>query len=296
MLARLWRLLREAGEGFITDDALSRGAAIAFYSVTSLGPVLFIVVAIGGLAFGAEAARGAVTAQLGGLMGKGSADLVQAALRSAAGQEEGVAASVFGAAALLVTASGVFGEMQAALNVIWKSTPRGTTLSRLVRARMASLGLVAALGFLLVVSLAVSAGLAAFTDVLNAGLPFAAAVLQALNFLMSWLLIAVLFAAIYKVLPDTPIAWRDVVAGALATSLLFNVGKLLIALYLGQSTIASGYGAAGALIVMLLWVYYSSQIFLFGAELTRAYASVHGSRAGDGEIGGGDGIRTHGTG
>jgi len=289
MLASTWGLIREAADRFIANDGLSRGAAIAFYSVTSLGPVLLIVVAIGGLAFGAEAARGAVSAQLGALMGRGGADLVQAVLRGAAGKEEGVAASVFGAVALLVTASGVFGEMQAALNVIWRSQPRGTALSRLVRARMASLGLVAALGFLLMVSLAVSAGLAACAEMLDARLPFAATALQALHFLISWLLIAGLFAAIYKVLPESPIAWRDVAVGALATSLLFNLGKLLIALYLGQSTIASGYGAAGALIVLLLWVYYSAQIFLFGAELTRAYALARKRRNEGEEIGGGDG-------
>lgn len=279
MLATLWQLLRDAVLAFIDDDALSRGAAISFYTVTSLGPVLFIVVAIGGLAFGEEAARGAVTAQLTGLIGKESAALVQAALQGASSRTESIIASVLGAVTLLVTASGVFGEMQAALNVVWRTEARAITVSRLVRARIMSLGLVAALGFLLLVSLVVSAALAIVGAWVNARLEFGTLVLGAMNAVISYILIAVLFAAIYKVLPDTRLAWRDVVVGALLTALLFNLGKALIALYLARSAIASSYGAAGALIILLLWIYYSAQIFLFGAELTKVYAAWRGTRA-----------------
>ncbi len=279
MLASLWHLLRDSALAFIEDDALSRGAAISFYTVTSLGPVLFIVVAIGGLAFGEEAARGAVTAQLTGLIGKESAALVQAALQGASSRTESIVASIVGAVTLLVTASGVFGEMQAALNVVWRTEPRAITVSRLVRARIVSLGLVAALGFLLLVSLVISAALAVIGAWVNARLAFGTLMLGALNAVVSYLLIAVLFAAIYKVLPDTRLAWRDVVVGALLTALLFNIGKALIALYLARSAIASSYGAAGALIILLLWIYYSAQIFLFGAELTKVYAAWRGTRA-----------------
>ena len=179
---------------------------------------------------------------------------------------------------LVVAASGVFGEMQSALNAFWKVEPRGTTVSRLIRARAASLGLVAALGFLLLVSLVISAGLSALGNYINAFLPFADFILEGLNFLISFVLISVLFAAIYKVLPDKRLAWRDVLVGAVATALLFTLGKFLIGLYIGSSAIASSYGAAGALILVLLWVYYSAQIFLLGAEFTKVYASHHGSQ------------------
>ncbi len=177
----------------------------------------------------------------------------------------------------LITASGVFGEMQSALNVIWKAEPNGESVTRLIRARAISLGLVAALGFLLIISLAVSAAISAFGEVLNAYLPFADIILAIINELITLALIAALFSAIYKLLPDRALGWRDVGIGALVTAILFTVGKSLIGWYLGSSAVASSYGAAGALILTLLWVYYSSLIFLFGAEITRAYSISHGS-------------------
>jgi membrane protein len=172
---------------------------------------------------------------------------------------------VIGAVTLLLTASGVFGEMQSSLNAIWKASPRGSTLSRLVRARAASLGLVASLGFLLLISLVISAALSALGDYVNAYLPLGRLTLIALNAVISFALIALLFGAIYKILPDKKLEWRDVMVGAIVTSLLFLIGKSLIGWYLGTSAVASTYGAAGALIVVLLWVYYSSQIFLLGS-------------------------------
>jgi len=279
MFNPVWRLLRDSVQAFIADDALSRGASISFYTITSIGPVLFIVVAIAGLVFGEDAARGAIASQLSELMGRASADLVQTALESASGKSSGILASIVGAITLLVTASGVFGEMQSALNAIWKAQPQGTTVSRLVRARGASLGLVAALGFLLLVSLVISAILSGLTNYINAALPFGALILQTLNFVISFGLISVLFAAIYKVLPDVKLHWADVLMGAVVTALLFNVGKFLIGLYLSHSAVASSYGAAGALIVIMLWIYYSAQIFLLGAEFTKIYASRRGTPA-----------------
>jgi membrane protein len=264
--------------GFIDDNALSRGAAIAFYTVTSLAPVLFIVVAIAGLVFGEDAARGAIADQLSALMGRQSAEMLQAAIRSAAGTSNGLLASAIGIVTLVVTASGVFGEMQTTLNEIWKAEPSGTTVSRLIRARALSLGLVAALGFLLMVSLVISTLLIALGDWLNARLAFGALILSAVNFLVSFGMITVLFAAIYKVLPDRQLQWRDVAIGAVVTALLFIAGKSLISLYIGSSAVASSYGAAGALIVVLLWIYYSAQIFLLGAEFTKAYAARKGSQ------------------
>jgi membrane protein len=279
MFGRVRQYLQAVVEAFVADDALSRGASIAFYTITSIGPVLFIVLAIAGLAFGEDAARGAVSEQLSDLMGKESADLVQKAVQSASGKSTGLFASIIGVIILIVTASGVFGEMQSALNAIWKAELRGTTISRLVRARAASLGLVAALGFLLVVSLVISALLSALAGYINARLPFGALMLELLHFVISYVLIAVLFAAIYKVLPDAPLSWHDVLIGAVVTALLFNLGKYLIGLYLAHSAVASSYGAAGALIVMLLWVYYSAQIFLLGAEFTKIHASRRGTPA-----------------
>ena len=179
--------------------------------------------------------------------------------------------------ALIATASGVFGEMQTALNSIWKTSPQTITISRLIRARIVSLGLVGALGFLLIVSLVVSAGLTALQNYLSV-LPTGKLILSMLSFCVSFVLFAILFGAIYKILPDRSLLWRDVIVGALITSLLFNVGKSLIGWYIGSSAIASSYGAAGGLIVLLLWIYYSAQIFLFGAEITKAYAIRHGSK------------------
>jgi membrane protein len=279
MFARTWLLVRDCVQAFVDDGAISRGASIAFYAITSLGPVVLVVIAVAGLAFGEDAARGALSDELRGLMGKASADLVQTAVQSAATRSSGTVASIIGAFTLLAAVSGVFGEMQSALNAIWKAPPRGTTISRLLRARLASLGLVAALGFLMLVSLVISALLSALSNVINAALPFSAEMLETLNFVVSFALISVMFAAIYKVLPDVNLSWHDVLVGAVMTALLFTVGKFLIGLYLGRSMIASSYGAAGALIVALLWIYYSAQIFLLGAEFIKIYASRRGTPA-----------------
>ena len=262
---------------FVNDEALSRGAAIAFYAITSLAPVLLIVIAIAGLVFGRDAAQDAISGQFSALMGKQAADVLQSVIASASTKSSSIVATIVGIVMLIATASGVFGEMQAALNTIWKTRPRETTLSRLIRARITSLGLVAALGFLLMVSLVVSAGLTVFATYLDR-LPVGTLILFGLNFAVSWLLFALLFGAIYKVLPDRTLQWRDVIVGALMTSLLFNIGKTLIGWYIGSSAVASSYGAAGGLIVLLLWVYYSAQIFLFGAEFTKIYANTHGSK------------------
>jgi membrane protein len=275
----LWLLLRDTIEGFVADDALSRGASIAYFTLFSIAPVLLVVVAIAGLAFGREAAEGAIVTQLSGLMGHGAAEALQAMIESAARPRDGVIASIVGVAVLIVATTGVFGEVQAAMNRIWKATPDRSALSRLVRARLVSLGLVVTAGFLLMVSLAASAALASLSSYLRSVFPAAELALQATDIVMSALLIAGLFAAMFKVLPDVEIAWRDVGIGALASTILFEGGKYAIAFYIGQSNVASSYGAAGALIILLVWIYYSAQIFLLGAEFTRAFAHRHGSHA-----------------
>jgi membrane protein len=277
VLAPIWKLLKDTILSFIEDEALTRGAAIAFYAVTSLAPVLLIVIAIAGLVFGQDAAQNAIIAELSGLMGPQTAEVLQNAVASASGTSSGVIATIVGMMTLMITASGVFAEMQSTLNAIWKAEPTGLTISRLIRARAASLGLVAALGFLLIVSLVVSATLTALGNHLNSIPPIWKLLLPALHFVVSLLLISVLFAAIYKILPDRNLEWRDVVVGGVVTAILFNIGKSLIGWYIGSSAIASSYGAAGALIVLLLWVYYSIQIFLLGAEFTKIYVNRHGS-------------------
>ncbi len=274
----MWKLVKEAVLAFINDQALSRGAAIAFYTVTSMAPILLIVIAIAGLVFGREAAQGAIIGQVSGLMGQQTAEVLQTAIASASDQGSGTLATIIGVLTLLATASGAFGELQSALNVIWKAKPKGTTVSRLIRARAASLGLVGTLAFLLIVSLAVSAGLSAFGERLNAILPFGEVIAMVLNVIISLVLLAILFAAIYKVLPDRRLQWRDVLVGAAITSLMFVIGKTLIGWYLGSSAVGSAYGAAGSLIILLFWVYYSVQIFLLGAEFTKAYANRYGSK------------------
>lgn len=268
----MWIILKSAVEGYIAHGALSRGAAIAFYVVTSLAPVLLIVVAVAGIVFGPDAVRGSLVQQLGGLFGEQGGELIQTMLASSSDKKSGATASVLGAVAVLVTASGVFSEMQTGLNQAWQVKAPDQPVLLMLRARAASLGLVAALGFLLIVSLAASTALAALGSYLDSLTSFAPLLLAALNTLISLGLFTLLFAAIFKVLPDTPISWREVGIGALVTAVLFTVGKSLIGWYLGTTAASSGYGAAGALVLVLLWAYYCAQIFLFGAELTRAIA------------------------
>jgi membrane protein len=276
MLRKIWTLLRASVEGYIEDDALSRGAAIAYYTIFSIAPLLVIATAVAGLIFGEDAVHGAISAQLRGLLGDTGAGAVEAMIAGAGNKTSGTIATIIGVVTLLLTASGVFGELQSALNAIWRATPPpGGVVTRLMRAKLASLGLVAATGFLLLVSLLASAALSAFATWIGGLVPEVMLLLGLANFTLSFLMVAALFAAIYKILPDRPVAWGDVVVGALVTAFLFTVGKSLIGWYIGSSSFATSYGAAGALMVVLLWVYYSAQIFLLGAEFTRAWAGLH---------------------
>jgi membrane protein len=279
LLRQGWTMVKDTVVAFVDDGALSRGASIAFYTVTSIAPVLFIVVAIAGLVFGEDAAQGAIVHQLSGLMGRQSAELLQNAIKSASGTQSSIIATMIGVVVLLVAASGMFGEIQTALNAIWKTEPRGTTVSRLIRARVVSLGLVVGLGLLLLLSLTISAVLAALRGYADEFLPFSTQILEIVNLLVSFALVAGLFGAIYKMLPDCDLSWHDVGVGALVTALLFTIGKYMISLYVGSSVVASAYGAAGALIVILLWIYYSAQIFLLGAEFTKVYADYRNRRS-----------------
>ncbi len=216
-------------------------------------------------------------------MGRDTAEALQAMIRSAGDRMTGVVATSIGLVTIFLAASGVFGEVQSALNAIWKAKSTRSTLSRLVRARMASFGLVITLGFVLMVSLALSAALTALARFLKYRFPVAEFAVQAADLAISIVLISGLFAVMYKVLPDTPIRWRDVAVGSLMATGLFEAGKYLIALYIGQTDVATSFGAAGALIVLLLWIFYSTLIFLLGAEFTRAWTRVYGARCRDPE-------------
>jgi membrane protein len=278
VLHPLWRVAKETVEGFIADDALSRGAAIAYYTLFALAPMLLVAIAIAGLAFGEDAARGAIVAQFAALMGSQTAEAMQAVIKGASDPKTGAFASVIGIAAALVTLTGVFGEVQASLNAIWKVTSKRSVVTRLMRARLASLGLVVTAGFLLSVSLIVSAALSAASIYLKAVFPAAAITLQVVDVVASLLLISLLFAAIYKVLPNTKLLWRDVLVASCGTALLFEAGQTLIGYYLANFITANIYGAAGGIIVLLIWVYYSAQIFLLGAEFSKVWARHYGSQ------------------
>ena len=280
MFNRTRKILESTVENYISSDSLTRGAAIAFYGVTSLIPVLVIVTAIAGLAWGEEAARGAIVRELGGLIGSDSAKFIQGAIESAYHSGSTGLALVVGTIILALTVSGVFGELQSALNAVWKIDDRAFSISRMLRGRAASIGLVIGLGFLLLVSLVIDAGISATSGYIDQHLRYGAAFLATLNMAVSFLLTWTLFAAIYKVLPDKPLDWSDVIFGALVTAIAFEGGKNLIGLYLGTSAVISSYGAAGALASVLLWIYYSAQIFLLGASFTKACAVSEHRRRG----------------
>jgi len=275
-----WRLyvdlLKRSGSAWVADNAPSMGAALAFYSAFSLAPLLIIVIAIASAAYGEDAARGAIVAQLGGIVGVSAAQAIQALLKGAQETTTGIVATTIGAIAVLVGATTVLVELQDDLDRIWKAPPReGSGLLTIVRARVLSLGMVLAIGFLLLVSLVLTGVVAAAGKYWATMFPGAALFLHAANFFLSLAVITMLIAMLYKWLPNARIAWRDVWIGALTTAVLFTVGQIAIGMYLARSAIASAYGAAGALVVLLLWLYYSAQIFLLGAEFTHAYASRH---------------------
>jgi membrane protein len=270
---RVWRLLRETVVEFFNDNALSRGAALAFYTAFALAPILLIAISVAGIVFGRAAAEGAVVNEMSGLIGKQGAAALQTLLRGAFYHRgSGWIATAIGVVTLIVMATGVFVELQTSLNEIWKAEPPPFTTAELIRGRLLSLGLIGAVGFLLIVSLLFSALLRALGAKLSEFAPNMNQLLLIANGAGSFVLLCILFAAIYKVLPDRWIGWRDVAVGAVVTSLLFTAGKFLISLYVGSSAFATAYGSAGSLIVLLLWIYYSAQIFLLGAEFTKVYA------------------------
>jgi membrane protein len=278
----LWSVLRATVHGYVEDEAMTRGAAIAFYAFFSVAPLLVIATAIAGAVFGEQAAQGAVAAQLRGFMGDVGATAVQGLVKSAAEHEMGRIAAYFSLAILLVLASSVFSEIQAALNVIWRAPPhpRGTLFAVAVNKAL-SFVLVILTGVLLLASLLATTTLAIITTWAVEVIPESAVLLGRASFGLTFLGATILFAMIFKLLPNRRLRWRDVGVGALVTALLFAIGKALIAWYIGSTRIATSYGAAGALMVVLLWIYYSAQIFLLGAEFTRAWAGLHPHTGGE---------------
>ncbi|RYF82624.1 MAG: YihY/virulence factor BrkB family protein [Comamonadaceae bacterium] len=275
----LFNLCKKAVQAWSDDYAPSMGAAISYYTMFSIAPLLLIVIAVAGYLFGEEAVRGEIVEQLGGLMGKDAAAGVQALLANASQPEKGMVAGIIGAGVLVVGATTVFAELQSALDRIWhvsREDKRGGALAMLW-ARMLSFGLILGLAFLMMVSLVVSAFLAALGSWVGALLPGWEFLLQVINLAVAFATMTLLFGMIYKYMPSTRIAWRDVWVGAAVTSLLFQVGKTAIALYLGRSGMTEAFAAAGSLVAVLAWVYYAAQIFLLGAEFTKVYAQEHGS-------------------
>ncbi|HET7292942.1 MAG TPA: YihY/virulence factor BrkB family protein, partial [Vicinamibacteria bacterium] len=266
------RILKQALAGWIEHNAPRLGAALAYYTAFSLGPLLVIAIAVAGFAFGEDAARRQIVGQVADLIGHEGASALERMVESAGEQKRGgIVATLLGAVVLLFGASGVFAELQDSLNTVWGVKPRpGRGLLGMIADRFLSFVMVLGVAFLLLVSLLVSAALAAL-GTLGASL-LSESVLQAVSTALSFAVITALFAAIFKVVPDVEVRWRDVWLGAAVTSLLFSLGKLAIGLYLGKAAVASAFGAAGSLVVILVWVYYSAQIVFFGAELTKAYA------------------------
>ena len=279
---QLFKLFAQAARAWSDDYAPSMGAAISYYTVFSLAPLLVIVIAIAGAVFGREAVQGQLVAQLSGLIGHRGADLIQSLVAATSDTDKGLVAGVVSGVVLLLGATSVFAELQNALDRVWhvpaSQKPKG--VFAILRSRLLSIGLILGLGFLLMVSLAVSAAVAAFGALTSDLLPGAELLLQLVNLAISFGIATVLFAMIFKLMPSTRIAWRDVWVGALTTAALFEVGKFAIGLYLGKSSMTESFAAAGSLVVLIAWVYYAAQIFLLGAEFTKVYAQAHGSRVG----------------
>lgn len=275
---QLVKVMRCAVTEWFAHRAASKGAALAFYTLFSMAPILVLVIAIAGFFYGADAAQGQLINELQGLVGKQGAEAIQLILAGARNKESGMWATLIATGLLLFGATTVFSELKDSLDEIW-SVPASTdaTWWDILRTRLLSFGLILVLGFLLMVSLVVSAALAVLEKYMNGLWKDAAVLLSWISWAISFLVIAVLFGVIYKMLPRIKLSWRDVTIGALGTAALFTLGKYAIGLYIGNSGVANSFGAAGSMIALLLWVYYSAQIFFLGAEFARQYALQLGS-------------------
>ncbi|HEV7427360.1 MAG TPA: YihY/virulence factor BrkB family protein [Thermoanaerobaculia bacterium] len=271
-------LFKQAVSEFSADKVPRLGAALAYYTIFSLAPLLLIVIAIAGLAFGHDAAQGKIFEQLRGFLGTTAAAAMQEMVKNAAKPKTGTIATILGVVTLLLGASGVFGQLKDALNTIWDVKPKeGRGIMGLIKDRFLSFSMVFGLGFLLLVSLVIDTAIAAMGKYAGNHLPGGEALWHIVELLFSFCVITVLMAGIFRLLPDLKIEWRDVWLGAALTSILFVLGKFALGIYFAKSAVGSSFGAAGSLVLVLLWVYYSAQILLFGAEFTQVYARSHGS-------------------
>ena len=279
-LKGLWMLIKDTFVQWIDDNPFQMAAALAYYTLFSMAPLLMIAIAVAGSVFGREASQDQIIGAIQDLVGFQSARAIQAIIESAGQRpDSGFFATAAAMILLLLGAAGVVGQLQDSLNAIWRvASKTGRGIMGFVRDRLVSYSMVLGVGFLLVVSLVISALLTAVSGIVGGFLTIDPATAHSLDLIVSFALITLLFAVIYKYVPDVRIAWRDVWIGAATTSLLFSVGKFLIGFYLGHSTVTSIYGAAGSLVTLLLWVYYSSLMFFFGAELTQIYATRYGSK------------------
>lgn len=275
----IWRLLKETWQEWQEDNASRLAASLAYYTIFSLSPLLIIAISIAGAIFGEEAARGEIVGQIKGLVGTNGAEVIETAIQNANQPDISNIASTISIVVLLFGASGVFAELQEALNLIWevKAKPQ-QGLWGFIRKRILSFSVVLGIGFLLLVSLIISAILAALNNYLSGLVPGLDVIWQIVNFIVSFAVTTVLFALMYRFLPDVKIRWNDVWIGAIITSLLFSIGRFILGAYLGGGSFGSTYGAAGSLVIILAWVYYSTQILFFGAEFTQVYAKRYGSR------------------
>jgi membrane protein len=275
----IWNLLKTIVIKWLDDDPFQSAAALSYYTLFSLAPLLIISIAVAGFVFGHEAAHNQIVMTLQGLVGRESAEAVQAMIQSASNRpESGMLSSLIGGIVLLFGAGGVVGQLQTSLNAVWGVKAQSDSgVREFIRKRFISFAMVLAVGFLLLVSLTISALISGVAQFMGGLIGEAALIAHVLDVLLSFGFITLLFATIYKLLPDVEIQWNDVLTGAAMTSILFTIGKSLIGLYLGSSAITSIYGAAGSIITVLLWVYYSALIFLLGAEFTQVYAGMYGS-------------------
>jgi membrane protein len=277
-LKGFWGLLKETVQDWSEDKASRLAAALAYFTIFSLAPLLVIVIAIAGLVFGREAAQNQLMGQIQGLVGQQGAGMIQTMVQSTSKPSTSIIATIIGLITLLLGASGVFGALQDALNTIWEVAPNPKAgMMVVLRNRFASFGMILVVGFLLLVSLVLTTVLAALGKFVGGLFPGADVLGQVINFVISFVGITLLFGLIYKALPDAEIAWGDVWIGSAATALLFTIGKFLIGLYLGRGSVGSAYGAAGSLVVLLVWIYYSAMILFLGAEFTKVYAFHYGS-------------------
>jgi len=277
---QIWALIKAAASSWVDDYAPSMGAALSYYTLFSIAPLLLIVISVAGMVFGEEAARGEIFGQLNGLMGSEAAAAIQGLLESVNKPAQGTLAAIMGLGLMLIGATTVFAELQDAMDRIWRAPARHQSngLWTLLRTRLLSFGMILSIGFLLMVSLVMGAVLSAFSRWWS---PFFAGwenVAQVINTVISFGITMLAFAMIYKIMPRVKIDWRDVWIGAGVTAILFTAGKFLIGFYIGRSGVVSGFGAASSIVIMLIWVYYSAQVFLIGAEFTWVYAHTFGSR------------------